>query len=332
VTGAAAASEAYVAHAVLEALKRGNAADAVVTGVFVAAAVHPAVLLGPFQLLAGGGGVGPLALDGRLRQPGLGVPRPRGFVPAEPVPGAARVAVPTLPAALAASLGALGHFTLRRALGPAIEHAVGVSTARAEVLEALARRGPTALWDHPLAGELFDVAGRANGGLLTREDLATVRPALVRCQVGGRGPSTLRTPWTEGDSPDSSFVQVLAAADAKGMVVIGCYENALEGLAIPALGLVAPSRAHPVMRGKRRLQPGVALPSASPIALHWSGGRVDLALGVARDSEAERRLRRALASDDAGLLAIQTARADAGDGCLVAVARTRDAVRVLASA
>src|SRR5450432_3699908 len=101
---AAAGSESHVAQAARDALARGNAGDAVVAGVLMAAAESPGVLLGPVQLLAGGAGAGLIAIDGRVRQPGLDAPRPRGFVSGEPIPEAARVGVPALPAAVATAL------------------------------------------------------------------------------------------------------------------------------------------------------------------------------------------------------------------------------------
>ena len=85
---AAAGSESHVAQAARDALARGNAVDAVVAGVLMAAAESPGVLLGPVQLLAGGAGAGLIAIDGRVRQPGMGAPRPRGFLATEPIPEA----------------------------------------------------------------------------------------------------------------------------------------------------------------------------------------------------------------------------------------------------
>ncbi|MGH7438109.1 MAG: hypothetical protein ACRENE_20695, partial [Polyangiaceae bacterium] len=48
---AATASDPFVAEAAREALGRGNAVDAVVTGVLLAAARSASVLLGPLQAL-----------------------------------------------------------------------------------------------------------------------------------------------------------------------------------------------------------------------------------------------------------------------------------------
>ena len=112
---AAAASEAHVALAARHVLERGgNAVDALAAGLLAAAAESPGVLLGPLQVLAAGGGAGLLAVDGRARQPGLGVPRPRGFVAGAEVPPAARVAVPGFPFALAAAHGSLGSMGMLR--------------------------------------------------------------------------------------------------------------------------------------------------------------------------------------------------------------------------
>ncbi|MGA7118553.1 MAG: hypothetical protein WBY94_00575, partial [Polyangiaceae bacterium] len=82
----AVASESHVAQAARDGLSFGNAVDAVVAGVLVAAAESPSVFLGPFQMLVAGAGAGVRAIDGRVRQPGLGVPRPRGLLAGERVP------------------------------------------------------------------------------------------------------------------------------------------------------------------------------------------------------------------------------------------------------
>ena len=53
---AAVASSGEVEAAAEELLRKGNALDAVVAGVFAACALSPGVLLGPVQILIGGGG------------------------------------------------------------------------------------------------------------------------------------------------------------------------------------------------------------------------------------------------------------------------------------
>jgi hypothetical protein len=329
---AAAASEPHVAQAVREALVHGNAVDAIIAGVYLAAAESPGVLLGPLQVLVGGAGAGLRAVDGRTRQPGLGVPRPRGLLAGEPVPSPARVAVPILPAAAALVLASLGSATQRRLVGTAIERARARSPERGRVLEALARRGPSALLEEAVAGELTAAAGRAAGGLLTRDDLASARPAIAPYDDRALDPTgVLTVPWRGGESQDASGTQVVAAADARGLLAVACYEAPQEGLAIPALGLLAPACASPVRRGETRVRPGEPCPAAAPIAIRALRGVTDLAFGLAEAQDAEASLDavvRALA--DAPTTAAAMARAPSGRP--VAVVREREGARVIASA
>jgi hypothetical protein len=326
---AAGASEARVAQAAREALSWGNAVDAVVAGVLVAAADSPTVLLGPLQMLIGGAGAGLLAVDGRVRQPGLGAPRPRGVLAGHAVPPQARVGVPALPSALAAALASAGSTTLARALRPAIEVARAASPERARVLQVLAKQGGIALANEAVAGELMAHAGRASGGALTRDDLEAVRPAVVSCDELRLPNGAFVVPWRT-QSADASETHVVAAADGRGLVAVACYEAPIEGLAVPHLGLVAPPSAAPVMRGETRVPPGEVRPSAAPIALRAGGGVVDLALGVACSPEGEALLTAVLAALDAQILS--EALGAAASARTVAVVRTRDAAIVVASA
>ena len=69
-SAAATATDVEVAKVAASMLPRGNAMDAVVAGVFAAAALDPSVLLGHVQFLVGGAGAGLRAVDGRARQTG----------------------------------------------------------------------------------------------------------------------------------------------------------------------------------------------------------------------------------------------------------------------
>ncbi len=329
---AAAGSESHVAQAAREVLARGNAVDAVVAGVLMAAAESPSVLLGPVQLLAGGAGAGLIAIDGRVRQPGLGAPRPRGFLATEPVPDAARVGVPFLPAALAIALASLGAGTLLRAAGPALARARSHAPERADLLEAIARRGAPALSEEGVAAELMAAAGRAARGLLTPEDLSGVLPAVTRCEERSLGPSgILAVPWREEGTVDASSTHVIAAADGRGLVAIACYEAPVEGVPVPALGLVAPRAAAPVLRGKVRVAPGSPHPTAAPIALRARRGVVELALGIAIAADADPSLDAMLGLLDS-LPTFGEALASPHGGRAVAIVCTRDSARALASA
>ena len=302
----AAGSDAASQAAAMEMFPRGNAVDAVIAGVFAAAAVHASVLLGPVQMLVHGAGIGTRAVDGRVRQPGLGAPRPRGFRPEDAPPAAARVGTPALPAALAAALAAFGSLSLARVLAPALDLAKPLSLARRGVLKHIAERGPTLA--HPkLADDLVRAAGRMAGGALTERDLEAVRPALVSSPARALGSHRVVTaPWgaeavrAPSAAPvDASSVRVLAAVDGKGSLAIACYEVHEQGLVVPELDLVAPSSAAPVLRGKTRAKPGQPASAAAPIALLGTRELLELAVGIADTREAESALGAWILAQDA---------------------------------
>jgi hypothetical protein len=209
---AAVASSPEVEAAAEELLRKGNAVDAAVAGVFAACALSPGVLLGPVQILIGGGGVGLRALDGRVRQPGIGAPRPRGFQSDEEVPDAAKVGVPWLPATLSVAVATAGTATFAQVLGPALALAKG--SPRHDVLAKIAARGPRAVEERPLGAELLALCGRPAGGLLTSDDLSSQRPevhAASRHVLGGSsGGRAARGPGSRSSGPSS------ASASRKG--------------------------------------------------------------------------------------------------------------------
>jgi gamma-glutamyltranspeptidase/glutathione hydrolase len=268
-------------------LARHNAIDAVVAGVFAAAAAHAGVLLGPVQMLVAGAGVGPRAIDGRTSQPGKGTVRPRGFRAGEPIPPAARVAVPALPAALAAALATFGTVPLSRALAPAIEIANRIAPARAELFARLGQRGPT-LTAGGIGDELVNAVGPLAGGLLTLEDLDEQRPDVVIVEpvkLGVRRAITV--PWDgaavrrpQAGSLDALHTHILAAIDLRGTLAIACYEVPEDGVEVGALQLLAPFAATPVLRGEPRVRPGLPCPAAAPIAVVEADGVYALAVGM----------------------------------------------------
>jgi gamma-glutamyltranspeptidase/glutathione hydrolase len=283
-------------------LPRGNAVDAVVGAVFAASALHASVLLGPVQLLVGGAGAGLRAIDGRNRQPGLGNPRPRGFLPSEPIPAAAKVGVPALPAALLAAVTTYGKLSVAAALAPAFELARGKAPLRAGVLERIAQRGPAALAEAFVADELVAAAGRLAGGLLSARDLDELRPevtAAASTPLGARGRDVITVPWgaeavRDGGAPiGASAVRVVVAVDRNGLLAACCYEvaAAADCLAIDAFELAAPFTAVPVRRGQPRVKAGQPRPAAAPIALGKSAGILDLTVGLGGSEFSEAMLR-----------------------------------------
>jgi gamma-glutamyltranspeptidase/glutathione hydrolase len=186
--------------------------------------------------------------------------------------------------------------------------------------------------DDWVAAELIGAAGRAAGGLLTRDDLETIRPSLVRCDDGTIEPSGIvRVPWSASAEREAPVTQVVAAADGWGLAAIACYESPGEGLDVGELGITLPFVAEPVRRGKTRVRPGVARPAAAPMALRMTGGIVDVVLGVAMTKDAEALLESLTAklgerAPSAGALSVPT------DASLVVLTRSKESVRVVSSA
>ncbi len=294
----AVASDPVAAAAATEQLLRGNAVDAVVAGVLAAAGEHAGVLLGPVQLLVGGPGVGLRAIDGRVRQPGKGVARPRGFLPDDVIPRAARVGVPALPAALATALASFGKATAAQVAAAGITLAAGVPERKA-VLVRLAQRGPSALADAQIAVELVAATGRTAGGVVTTEDLEDLRPGIDACATFTHDARRFAVvPWGSAGvrdpsaaAPSGAAIHAVLAADMRGVLAVACYEVPApeEGALVEALGLVAPLLAAPVLRGKPRVRPGDPVASAAPMALSslLDVDAVDVALAAVRAAGAE---------------------------------------------
>jgi hypothetical protein len=312
-----------------------NAVDAVVAAVLVAAATTPSVLLGPVQILVGGSGMGLRAVDGRLRQPGRGVARPRGFVADDVIPPAAYFAVPTLPAALAATLALASTASIARVSAPGIELAKSIAPPRAVLLQALARRGPSALADDRFAGELVQAGGRIAGGVLTAEDIAEVRPSVEACAVTsaetqiGDVRRVASTPWRAwdhaGDGMVGGVTEIVAAADVRGRVVIACYEAPESGIEVPELALVAPRSAAPVLRHTTRVRPGEPCPAASPMALLEAAGALEAAVGSSGQGAAG--LEAIIAAFLRGMPAESAARDEPSGGRAIGVVRTKSGAR-----
>lgn len=252
------ASDDRLIEPMLEALKKGNPADAIVAGLLVAAALDPSVLLGPAQILVGGTGSGDRAIDGRSRQPGLGTKRPRGFLSEDRIPLAARVAVPGLPAAALLLHAHHGRAAISAIVSIVKPLARAASKPRGAVLERILASGAAALGKEKA---LLDLAGPLEGGVLTKTDLESVRPASAACATED---GISRAPWERGAERP---VRLLAACDKRGILVVACYEVADDGLRIDALDLVAPLVAEPVRRGVTRRSPGDPLLAPCPLAL-----------------------------------------------------------------
>lgn len=262
----------------------GSAVGAILAGFFAAAGSYAGVLLGPVSILVGGVGAGVRAFDGRCRQPGLGTKRPRGFRPEDPIPDAARIAVPT---AVAAALVAHAYDGSQK-LGSILKAGIaGASRSgapeRADLLKRIRQVGATAMTEPGFVRPLLRLVGPGQGGLLTPTDLAMVpeldQPAVERTDR----PGWFEAPWAkEGECPpegsDLGIGCAICAVDVRGVFAVLVYRRLVDGFVIEDLELEAPFHAVPVERGVERMSPGAWLPAPAPCAVrHAAGTLVELA-------------------------------------------------------
>lgn len=255
----------------------GSALGAVTAGFFAAAGAYAGVLFGPVSLLTVGVGVGARAFDGRLRQPGLGAKRPRGFTRTETIPDAARLAVPASVDALMVALAYDGQSpgsVLRSAI-------VRAERSGAEARVALYRRiravGAAAMTEPPVVRAVLHVAGASEGGLVTPSDLKPAReldhPASSRVVDGG---ALVEVPWAETGASARDLEAlgaggVILAVDVRGVFAALAFRRVTDGLSIDELDQEAPLAAVPVERGVARVAPGTPLECPAPIAVRLDG-------------------------------------------------------------
>jgi hypothetical protein len=255
-----------------EELARGTSAiDAVLAGYFAAAGAYPGVLLGPVTLLLGGTGTGNRAFDGRMRQPGKGAKRPRGTLPGEEPPRAARVGVPYSVPALAVALGYGAQASLGRLVqaGVALARERGAER-RAAVLTRVGEVGALALSEPELSRALVRAFGAPNGGLVTPGDFARPEaldaPAL-RLELDGK--ARLVAPWS--DAAGAVFVRgtTVSAIDINGLFVAAAFDCQPEAAYVEELELSVPLLAAPTLRGVPRVAPGTPLASPAPLWIDY---------------------------------------------------------------
>ncbi len=284
-----------------ELAKGGSAVDAVLSGYFAAAGAYPGVLLGPVTLLIGGTGSGDRAFDGRVRQPGKNAKRPRGTLPGEEPPLAARVGVPCSVPALAVAVGYGAHATLGRLVqaGVALARERGAER-RAAVLQRVGEVGALAFSEPELSRALVRAFGAPNGGLVSPSDFA--RPegldvAAPRAEVNGA--QLLAAPWAgEAKSPFLRGATV-SAVDVNGMFVAAAFECQPEALFVEELELSAPLLAAPTLRGVPRVTPGHTIAAPAPLWITYDdfGSAHELwtapgALGIAEPGQRRLGIRR----------------------------------------
>jgi hypothetical protein len=185
-------------------LSGGSAVGAVLTGYFAAAGAYAGVLLAPVSILIGGVGAGARAFDGRLRQPGRGTKRPRGFKAGEAIPDAARVSVPMGVAAALVAHAYDGSQKLGSIMKAGISRAERVGAeGRAQLLRRVRAVGAAALSEPGFVRPMLHIAGPSQGGLITPSDFGPAtdidQPVAER-DVEGQG--FFEAVWASEPVPD----------------------------------------------------------------------------------------------------------------------------------
>jgi len=259
----------------------GSAVGAVLAGFFAAAGGYSGVLLSPMTILVAGIGTGGRAFDGRLRQPGLGTKRPRGFLPEETIPPAARIAVPGAVAAAAVA----NAYDGAKSLGSLVKHGIlraerAGADGRAEVLGRVRSAGQVAFTEQAFTRPFLRVAGPSEGGLVTLSDLGTINDIDHAASTRHVADSDfLEAPWTETSATqplpaELGIGAVVCAVDVRGVFAAVAYFRPSDGLEIDDLALLAPYVAVPTQRGVTRQAPGSPLPAPAPIAVRCNADGV----------------------------------------------------------
>jgi gamma-glutamyltranspeptidase/glutathione hydrolase len=261
-------------------LDGSSALGAVIAAYFSAIGRESGVLMSPMSLMTAGVAAGTRAFDGRLRQPGIGGKRPRGFRNGETIPAAAFIAAPTGVHAALVALAYDRESTLSRILRAANKSLRDVAPSpRLRLLERVAQAGAHALAESTFAHPLLAVASPSEGGVLTMADLNAVPEVdhAARVSVSRNendktrvsGEVVLGAPWENmGSEGRSERHEIVLAVDGRGGFAALDYVCAEAGVMIEELGLMAPRAAVPVLRGVPRVAPGTFLSATSGIAIH----------------------------------------------------------------
>lgn len=274
------------------ALGRGNAVDAVCTGLLAACARDASVAFGSVSIVVAGFGMSPRRLDGRVLEPGNLAKRPRGFREGEAIPSAAYVAAPRLFATIGTALTLAGRCTYAAACAPAV--ATCPDDARRSLLEAFSALGPALFQKRAIAEELLSSLGAGAGGALTEDDLSVGAPSFEDLVIATD--EAFAPPALGPLAFEDAKVEWLGARDATGLFALASFERASDGHEVPGLGLLCPRVAVPVRRSVKRVDPTTPLGVLPPVrtvvlegqvaALEALGGPVAALAALARGGEA----------------------------------------------
>lgn len=186
---------------------------------FALAGATPWGLLAPVTLLVAGSGTGVRAVDGRARQPGLGVERPVRYNDDASAPLIARASASATPAAIAMAASMFGRESLVKlaTLGARIARKQG-ARERAALLTRFGSAKAWVLQDRAFLAELAERVPRFEGALLQPADLAIEGADALPCEptLSLAGVRLALPPWHELAAPSASLSPATGPSPATG--------------------------------------------------------------------------------------------------------------------
>jgi gamma-glutamyltranspeptidase/glutathione hydrolase len=267
-------------------LAGGTAVDAVLAAYFALAGATPWALLAPLTILVAGSGSGVRAVDGRARQPGLGIERPVRYSDEAAAPLLARASAPATAAAVSVASSMFGHEPLPRlaTLGARIARKQG-ARERAALITRFGSARAWVLQDRTFLAEVAERVPRFEGALLQPADLAIEGADVLPCEPSLKlaGVQAALPPWHDLAAPSASSTDpspLLVLASERGNLAALFLHH--PGRAIPLFEgeVELPAVGQPVLRGVPRLKPGSPLPLAVPLAVLLEDARATHVVGA----------------------------------------------------
>lgn len=251
----------------------GSAIDAALAGYLASAGAMPWALMAPLLVVVAGVGSGVRFVDGRARQPGKGLERPRRFSAEKDVPAVSLLSVPSSPIALSLAAGTFGTAAFSQLAGYGVRAARKEGAEqRARMIEKVAQAKVLSVTDREFQSELKTRAPRIDGALLGPEDFEELSSEIAQPgpSMAFAGHRVLTAPWTD-EGAMAGVVEggrgVVLAADNRGGLAAVIFERPARTLPLYDGDIELPLLAQPLLKGVPRLRPGASLPMAMPVAV-----------------------------------------------------------------
>lgn len=252
-----------------------TAVEAMLAGYYALACSTSWGLFAGVTFVVAGGGVSLTFVDGRPRQPGRGVDRPKRWDGLD-APPASRAAVPGSVAA-AAAVSALFGVTLPKgtSAGAEIARELG-EKERAKLVGRIGSLGVRALTDRAFVHVLGATILPNEGHPLSAADFE--EPPVDVAKSGVVDGVFAKAPWADDAAKAlgiGATTHAILTVDRRGTLAAAVIESPEGELPLADGSASLPLAAEPLRKGIPRLRPGTPLPIGAPVRVHLEGGRAD---------------------------------------------------------